>query len=226
MARPSTFDQERADAICEKISEGESLRKICRADGMPSVATVLRWVGKHPEFKISYDAARGAYEQHLFDELREIADDGSKDWIDRPDGKGGTTRVVDHEHINRSKLRVDTLKFVLAKLNPARYGDRIEVDGKTHTTVDVRLQEMPDGEQARERAKALCAAAAALGLKLVPADAVILEPRKDASEPERKLLPAQMARLGLAAPVIEHAANPPHLPEPRWRTAAPDDQEF
>ena len=59
------------------------------------------------------------------DELLEIADNAINDWMDRTYGDE-TVRVVDHEAINRSRLRIDTRKFLLSKLLPKKYGDKLE----------------------------------------------------------------------------------------------------
>ena len=64
----------------------------------------------------------------MFEEMLEIADDGSNDWMERT-GKDGETgdKVVDHEHVSRSKLRVDTRKWMLARMAPKKYGDATNI---------------------------------------------------------------------------------------------------
>src|SRR4030088_590691 len=110
MARPSDFSQEPNDTICSRLAEGESLREICRDDDLPNVRTVLRWVGQHRSFEAQYREAREAMEMHFLEEMKSIATDGSNDWVDRQNRDGSTTRVFDHEHVQRSKLRVETLR--------------------------------------------------------------------------------------------------------------------
>ncbi len=61
----------------------------------------------------------------LFDEALEIADDASGDWIKTEDGK----KILDHEHVQRSRLRVDTRKWAAGKMAPKRYGDKIQHTG-------------------------------------------------------------------------------------------------
>jgi len=70
-------------------------------------------------------------------EIIEIADDTSGDFINE---RG--ERVVDHEHINRAKLRVDARKWLMSKLHPQRYGDRVTAD----VTVRRDLRELSDTE--------------------------------------------------------------------------------
>src|SRR4051812_8589250 len=99
MPRQSLFSQDLADTICERLSEGLSLRKVCAAAGMPDIRTVLRWLGQNAEFRAQYEEARQAQQAHIFEELREIADSAERDWITREDGR----REFDHEHVHRSR---------------------------------------------------------------------------------------------------------------------------
>ena len=62
----------------------------------------------------------------LFDEALEIADEASGDWTTDKNGK----LALDHEHVQRSRLRVDTRKWTAAKLAPKRYGDEIQRTGE------------------------------------------------------------------------------------------------
>jgi len=59
----------------------------------------------------------------LSDEMREIADDGSNDWMER-----NGHRVVDNEAIKRSELRVKTIQWYLSKMLPRIFGDKIEIN--------------------------------------------------------------------------------------------------
>lgn len=109
--------------ICERLMEGESLRSIVCAEGMPGRSTVHRWLADDTEFRDQYARARAIQADTLFDEMLDIADDGSNDWIERRREDGSTETVLDHEHVQRSKLRVDTRKWMASKLAPKKYGD-------------------------------------------------------------------------------------------------------
>lgn len=132
VGRPSTYSPEVADSICRQLMEGVSLKYICSADDMPAMSTVFLWIQKHAEFSDKYTRAREIQAEVMADELNDIADDGSNDWMDRELKNGETIRVPDHEHINRSRLRVDTRKWIAARLLPKKYGDKVsaEVSGK------------------------------------------------------------------------------------------------
>ncbi len=86
--RPSLFSQELADAICESLIEGKSLRTICRNEAMPAAGTVCRWLSQDEKFREQYARAREAQADTLADEALEIADDGTNDWMERKNGEG------------------------------------------------------------------------------------------------------------------------------------------
>lgn len=128
MGRPSTFTTQVGDLICARIAEGESLRAVCRDEGMPGRATVFRWRDKNPAFDGQYTRAREMLYEHWADELLEIADDSTTDMITKTGRNGSTYEAVDQEHIQRSRLRVDTRRWLLSKLMPKQFGDRIGVE--------------------------------------------------------------------------------------------------
>jgi len=117
------FDQAVADVICDRLIGGESLRKICLDEGMPSAALVCKWLGQNEAFREQYAHARDAQADTLADEILDIADDGSNDYMN--DEERG--EVYNGDAVQRSKLRVDARKWIAAKLKPKKYGDRIDV---------------------------------------------------------------------------------------------------
>lgn len=122
MGRPSTFTQEVADEICLRIASGETLRSMT-GDNLPDQRTIFRWLAANDGFRQQYARAKEAQAEVLAEEILEIADDGTNDYIKTDDGE-----IVNHEHINRSRLRVDSRKWLLSKLLPKKYGDRIQQD--------------------------------------------------------------------------------------------------
>lgn len=88
MARPSTFTEEVAGLICERLADGESLRSICSQEGMPSKSMVFRWLAANEAFRDQYARAREAQADTLFDEILDIADDGRNDWIEKRNAAG------------------------------------------------------------------------------------------------------------------------------------------
>lgn len=122
--RPSTFTEEVADAICERIVNGESVRAICRDEGTPSMVTVFKWLRDFPSFAKQYALAKEMQAEALADEIIEIADDGTNDWmmVNRGDNEAW---VTNGEALQRSRLRVDARKWAASKLLPKKYGDRL-----------------------------------------------------------------------------------------------------
>lgn len=148
--RASDYTPEIAQAICMRIAEGESLRMICRDDSMPDKSTVLRWIGRHAEFRDQYAQAKELGVEAIAEELFEIADDGTNDWMEMTDSEGNAYGYkVNGEHIQRSKLRIDTRKWYLSKILPKKYGDRIQQD----LTVDMKEGLAERLAKARERAR-------------------------------------------------------------------------
>lgn len=127
------FDQAKADEICERLSKGETLSRICKTPGFPDPSTVWNWRQNNPEFFKAIAHARELGHDAIADDTLGIADDGSNDTYLDDDG----FRRVDHDVIQRSKLRVETRLKLLAKWDPKRYGDRVvtEHDGKIEVII-------------------------------------------------------------------------------------------
>ncbi len=138
--RPSLYTEALAVKICRRLAEGETLRAICRDPAMPGKTTVLRWLGdeKNADFRTQYAHARDMQADALFDEALEIADDASGDWTVDKDGK----KTLDHEHVQRSRLRVDTRKWAAGKLAPKRYGDKLNLGGTLGLRWEDALKEL------------------------------------------------------------------------------------
>ena len=117
------FDQQIADAVCERLAAGESLRKACEAEGL-TAQTMLRWIEADTALAEQYAQARARGYALLADELVAIADDGLNDTYQTENGE-----AVNHDVIARSRLRVDTRKWMLAKMLPKLYGDKLEHTG-------------------------------------------------------------------------------------------------
>ena len=127
--RPTDFTQDVAGVICTRMANGESLRAICRDDGMPAESTVRQWaVADTQGFHAQYTRARQAQMDALAEDILEIADE----------------KTGDH---NRARLRVDTRKWLMSKIAPKRFGDRITAeisgpDGGAIETKDVSAREI------------------------------------------------------------------------------------
>lgn len=136
--RPSLFTSEIADEICRRLADGESLRKICRDENMPHERRVREWDKDNRNgFSPQYTRAREIGYETLADELLEIADDGRNDTYKDDDGN----TIVNTEIVSRSRIRIDTRKWMLSKMLPKIYGDKSSVDMNVNTNLAERLEE-------------------------------------------------------------------------------------
>lgn len=124
--RPTKYSQELADKICTTIStSNRSMRNICK-DLNISVASVLNWLNDNTEFLAQYTRAKELQADWLADEMMEIADDSARDTM-TVIKNGKKVEVENTEWVNRSKLRIETRKWIASKLKPKKYGDKQEV---------------------------------------------------------------------------------------------------
>lgn len=123
--RPTTYNPQIAKEICDAISSSsKGLEPICAAHKhFPAPSTVHKWRIEHKEFSEKYDQAKKNQIEVLVDECLDIADDTSHDTLVKTNKDGEEYEVANTEWINRSKLRIDTRKWLAAKLAPRIYGD-------------------------------------------------------------------------------------------------------
>ncbi len=127
--RPTTYTKELGDKICKRIASGESVRSIDKDKKMPSGATIYNWLldENKREFFEQYARARSIQAEIMFEELLEIADDGSNDWMTLERRDGTEIELENKEVVNRSRLRVDTRKWYLSKVLPKKFGDKLDL---------------------------------------------------------------------------------------------------
>lgn len=146
--RPTTYTREIADEVCRRLERTYSLIRVCRADDMPAESSVRGWVLDDTDgFAARYARAREVGYQTMAEELVDLADDNSRDWIDE-----NGERRVDHENVQRSRLMVDTRKWLLSKVLPKIYGDRLaltDADGGPLQVAVVRYDLPAPGDGAK-----------------------------------------------------------------------------
>ncbi len=137
MGRPTDYSDNLTDEICLRISDGRSVNSICGDGDMPSKAIIYRWLDKYPEFVDKYQRAMKQREDFHFDEMLDIADDV----------------IPESAEVARAKLRIDTRKWVLSRMNPRKYGDKADgseadedVAAPVEVIVNVRDARKPDTE--------------------------------------------------------------------------------
>lgn len=139
MPRPTTYDPEKLAEICQRLSAGEPLTRICADDHLPDPSTVWRWekdatYGKEVAQAIA--RARELGEVALLEQCLEIADDEKHDWVMSKKGV-----ITDEVAIGRAKLRIHTRLQLLAKFNPRKWGDKVEVEHKGQITLAAAVME-------------------------------------------------------------------------------------
>jgi hypothetical protein len=125
---------EKKDAFIAAIASGASWRVACKDIGTSS-QTFRAWLDADAEFSKRYARATEQRADAIFEDMLDIADDGSRDYEASEDGG----IVVNHDHIARARLRIDARKWMLAKMRPKKYGDKLELSGDPDAPVMTNL---------------------------------------------------------------------------------------
>lgn len=142
MGRPSSYTETIANEICQRIAAGESLRAICRDEGMPSEATVRGWaLNTSSPFFTQYARAKEICLESLAEEIIEIAN--TPEIGQKTVSKATGLEVTKGDMVEHRRLKIDARKWYLSKVAPKRYGDKLAIGGdadnpiKTEQTLDV-----------------------------------------------------------------------------------------
>lgn len=124
--RPSTYTQELADRICEELALGQSMRTVCAMDGMPAMSSVFKWLRENPAFSEQYEKAKAESADAMAEDLLHIADTPVMGEIKtiKPDG---TVEIKQDEMLGHRRLQVDARKWLMAKMKPKKYGEKLDV---------------------------------------------------------------------------------------------------
>lgn len=123
------FNQEHADEILERIATCSlSLVSIlAEKEEWPKITTFFKWLNSNEAFAKDYARAKECQAEYYGEEMVEISDDGTNDYMTIYKGDQ-EYNVENREVTSRSKLRVDTRKWLMSKLLPKKYGDKLELD--------------------------------------------------------------------------------------------------
>jgi hypothetical protein len=124
--RPSDYTDELANEICKAIAtSSKGLKNLCAENPhWPHRDTILEWRFKNKAFSDLYMQAKVNQVEALVDECLDIADDTDNDTITKTTKSGEEYEACNSEWLNRSRLRIDTRKWLAAKLAPKLYGER------------------------------------------------------------------------------------------------------
>lgn len=122
IGRPSLYNTEIAEKICDLIARGMSLRAICSSKDMPTTSTVCLWLSKEPSFSEQYTRAREEQADIFADEIIDIAD----------------AVAPDSAEVAKAKLQIDARKWKASKLAPKKYGEKLELGGDMRVQIEKR----------------------------------------------------------------------------------------
>jgi len=123
------------DNVLIRIEKGEALRTILKDDDMPSSRTFFKWLDSNELYVKQYARACEIRAENLFDEIIEIADDSSGDTKYDKDGNP----YLDNEYVQRSRVKIDARKWVLGKLNPKKFSDKVTHEGNSDNPIKIDI---------------------------------------------------------------------------------------
>lgn len=153
LGRPSAYTPELGRRICDRIADGVSVKDLCKDEDMPGLTGFYDWLRVYPEFSKLYARAKQIYGNGLAEELIDIADNGTNDWMQRndPDNPGYD---FNGEAVARTRIRLDTRKWIAGKLLPKIYGDRVFNEHTGENGGPIRFEMNPE-QRAELTAKVL-----------------------------------------------------------------------
>lgn len=128
------------ESICTEIERGRPLRQILNEKKMPSSKTFFEWL-EEDEIKVKrYARACQLRADMIFDEIFEIADNTIEGIVIETDDHG-RTKEKKGDMLGHRRLQIDARKWVLSKMNPKKYGEKIGID---HESPDGSMSPKPN----------------------------------------------------------------------------------
>ena len=138
--RPKKYTPELGDKICVQIVLGNSIRTICKDETLPCMVTFFSWLRLYPDFLKQYETAKAEQAESMSEDIIDIADNGNNDWMEKLDKDGVSIGwMLNGEHVQRSRLRIDTRKWLASKLKPKKYGDSTTIKGDAENPLELNL---------------------------------------------------------------------------------------
>ena len=130
------------EAIIVLITQGQSIAKACKELKVAN-STYMVWLSRSDDYAHAHANAMASRADVIFEEILEIADSTEDDIITDSDGR----QVTNHNVIQRDRLRVDTRKWIAAKMNPNKYSDKQFID---HTSKGKAINQPLTSAQRKE----------------------------------------------------------------------------
>lgn len=132
--------------ICEEIETGRSLRSILKEDeNMPSSSTFFIWLKENKEKSKRYELATDLRTDILFDEIIEIAYNIEEGTTTKETERG--LEITTGDMLGHRRLKIDALKWSLSKLNPKKYGDKLDMTTGGEKIPQVTIFQLPDNDR-------------------------------------------------------------------------------
>lgn len=128
------------EEFLRRIESGRAARDVATDGDLPGRDKIWAELDVDAAFSERYALACEARADAIFEECFDIADDGSNDWMGENDPEN-PGYAFNGEHVQRSKLRIETRKWAVGKLAPKKYGEKLAVDAT------VQVSEMPEEER-------------------------------------------------------------------------------
>lgn len=125
MAKQNYTEKEKdtlTEDICGFISSQKSIRKACEIAGI-STKTYMKWLSESEHYAHAHARAMEERADSMFEDILNISDENGEDTRFIEDG----TEITNHDVIQRAKLRVEARKWMLGKMQPKKYGDKLDL---------------------------------------------------------------------------------------------------
>ena len=147
--RPSLYSDALASEFCARVAAGRAVSRVCLDPDMPSQATVYNWLRSKPQFLESYTRAREDLLEHWANEIIDIADTSAigMKTVTTTEGVKVTVQVSEADMIEHRRLQIESRKWLLAKLAPKKYGDRLGLTDADGTPLSVQIVQFSQTSQ-------------------------------------------------------------------------------
>lgn len=114
--------------IFDRIEKGEALRNILKDDHLPCHKTFYKWLDEDKQRVAQYERACETRAEKIFEEILDIADN-PEEGVTVTD-KDGEVTTTTGDMLGHRRLKIDARKWMLGKMQPKKYGDKLDVTSK------------------------------------------------------------------------------------------------
>lgn len=118
------FTEEKIKAIFRSMEEGNSMRKACEENGV-KYNSFFEYIGRYNDLYEQYARAKQKGQDARFENMLDYVENSKADPFTK-------------------KLYIDTLKWQLAKQQPKKYGEKLEVEGKNIAPTIITIKRAND----------------------------------------------------------------------------------